>query len=41
MANAVLEGRQGSQGAAALDTDENGLPVEPDAEEGGEGETNA
>jgi small subunit ribosomal protein S2 len=28
MANAVVEGRQGQQGAAALDTDENGVPVE-------------
>jgi hypothetical protein len=34
MANAVLEGRQGQQGAAALELDENGVPVEKDEEEG-------
>jgi len=33
MANAVIEGRQGQQGAAALDTDENGLPIEADESE--------
>jgi small subunit ribosomal protein S2 len=30
MANAVLEGRQGQQGAAAMDVDENGNPIEND-----------
>ncbi|MDR0326028.1 MAG: 30S ribosomal protein S2 [Oscillospiraceae bacterium] len=36
MANAVLEGRQGQQGAAALDVDENGVPIEKAEEEGDE-----
>ncbi|MCL2002581.1 MAG: 30S ribosomal protein S2 [Oscillospiraceae bacterium] len=34
MANAILEGRQGQQGAAALDVDENGVPIDKDDEEG-------
>jgi small subunit ribosomal protein S2 len=37
MANAVLEGRQGQQGAAALDTDENGVPIPAKDEDEGEG----
>ena len=38
MANAVMEGRQGQQGAAAMDFDENGNPIEnnDDTEEGAE-----
>ena len=36
MANAVTEGRQGRQGAAALDLDENGNPVDQDENEGEE-----